>query len=110
MAKKWIINDNNLIVGNVQYHRDLLPNHKGTIGGGLWSYDKKTNTLLLYGQSYDFGSVSKESVIKAKKDCLINHGLPPDRVTYANEVNIVFTENETIIDLAIEECETIQKI
>jgi len=110
MAKKWIINDNTLIVGDVQYHRDLLPNHKGTIGGGLWHYDKETNTLVLYGQSHDFGRVSKTSLINAKKDCLIRHGLPPDRITYANEVNIVFSESETIIDLTIGECETIQKV
>jgi len=60
MARKWIINDNEIIMGNVEFHRDLKRDHSTTIGGGYYYYDDETETMLFYSSSSDFGTVTEE--------------------------------------------------
>jgi hypothetical protein len=60
MARKWIINNNEIIMGNVEFHKDLLTDHTKTIGGGYYYYDNDTETMLFYSSSSDFGSVTEE--------------------------------------------------
>lgn len=60
---KWIIQDNQLRMGRVVNHSDLaIKNQFGGTpdvkGGGIWHYDKETNTLYLYSKSYQYGQVS----------------------------------------------------
>jgi|GEM_PF-4304629 len=64
MAKKFVVNAGRVILGEVEYHSGLLRDHTETVGGGLWHYDHETKTLLLYGSSTDFGSVS-QSVLES---------------------------------------------
>ena len=68
MAKKFIINDNELIFENVDFHENLIPKNRErskTIGGGYWY--KKSNTMYFYGSSFDFNKVTKEQFNTAKK-------------------------------------------
>lgn len=68
--QKWIINDGNLIIGNVEIHDEL---HSGkmdrnkTIGGGKWLIDKKNNIMYFFGRSIDYGQVTKEEFEKSHK-------------------------------------------
>jgi len=64
---KFIINNNEIIVGFVEFHIDLARNHELTIGGGWWYLDRKNNILYLYGDSQEFGKVTIDDVISAKK-------------------------------------------
>ncbi len=69
MAKKFIINDNELILGHVEMHEDLLgkgSDRSKTIGGGFWHYDRDNNTMYFYGSSMDFGSVTEEQFLAAE--------------------------------------------
>lgn len=106
-VKKWIINDGTLVLGIVEFHRDLAKNHKLTFGGGMWHYDTTSYTLYLYGQSMDFGGATKQNVINAKKECMIR--CSRDKIVYANEVNIAFSD-KLDLDEAVLFCELIQKI
>lgn len=55
--KKFIIDSNGeLILGNVDFHFELLPKgHVGCYGGGLWRIDEENKILLLSGKSIDYG-------------------------------------------------------
>lgn len=63
MAKKFIIINDFLIMGNVKFHRDLIPsgNPHRPIGGGYWHITPEKE-LWLYGRSEDFGRCSEEKV------------------------------------------------
>lgn len=62
MAQKFVINDGILILGNVEFHEDLVKNRdrSKTIGGGRWYSDKESNTVYFWGTSCDFGQVTEE--------------------------------------------------
>ena len=65
MKPKWIIfEDEHHItfrLANVNYHKELLPEtYKKVYGGGMFEYDKESDTLYLYHNSADFGSVDPE--------------------------------------------------
>jgi hypothetical protein len=69
-VRKFIINDNELILGVVQLHEDLLGKSRErgkTIGGGRWEWnrDKYGDRIFFYGKSFDFGSVTKEQLMSA---------------------------------------------
>lgn len=70
MASKWIINDGYLIIGDVEFHVDLVckgrDKHK-TIGGGRWNYDREANVIYFYGISIEFGQVTEEEFNNAFK-------------------------------------------
>lgn len=55
--KKFIITkQGDLILGDVCYHRDLLPsNQYSCYGGGFWEVDNEKRVLYLSGSSSDFG-------------------------------------------------------
>lgn len=63
MHKKFIINDGNLILKQVNYHRDIpVKDSSKTIGGGYFYYDEDQDTLYLYGNSSDYGHVTPEQI------------------------------------------------
>lgn len=65
MAQKFIINNGNLVMGHVDYHRELVKDHSTTKGGGYWEFDRESNIMYLYSESMDFGQAHREDVIKA---------------------------------------------
>lgn len=63
MARKWIINDEDLILGNVEFHEDLIGNDREknkTLGGGRWHADRVNKIIYFWGKSVDFGQVTKK--------------------------------------------------
>lgn len=73
MAKKFIINDGDLIFGNVDFHENLIPKGRErnkTVGGGYWY--KRYNTMYFYGSSFDFGKVTKEQFDMCDKPKSLN--------------------------------------
>ena len=58
MARKFIItNDGTLVFGEVELHRDLIPEGDDTChGGGMWRIDNQRGVIVLSGRSFDFGS------------------------------------------------------
>jgi len=73
MHPKFIIENSpdeglNLIIGLVEFHKELAHNKNHIKGGGMWtkSYDKKT--IILSGKSYDFGPANFDDI----KYCIQN--------------------------------------
>ena len=95
MARKFIINNNDLILGNVEMHEDLLGGRKEnkTIGGGFWNYDVDTNTMYFYGESMQFGSVTEEQLLAANKQLSVE------------KANIVFSTKKYFGEVLIEQQE-----
>ncbi len=65
MKKKWVINDNVLVVGRVEHHYELCKNNSKTIGGGWWEIVGED--MYFYKSSTEFGSVTKEQFEQADK-------------------------------------------
>ena len=70
MFPKFIIQDGDLILGWVDSHF-LLANknldEKNIVGGGWFYMDQDDGTLLLYGMSIEYGTVTAEAVKEAFK-------------------------------------------
>jgi hypothetical protein len=82
MAKKYVINDNRLVLGQVNYHEELCRDNSKTIGGGSWHIEG--NKLYLYGISMNFGSVEKEDVDKAYK----SPSIEKMEIVFSHELNL----------------------
>lgn len=63
IKNKYVLVDNKLIGARVVFHREIHPSPRG---GGWWYYDRETNKLILYGTSFDFGSITKEQAMNAE--------------------------------------------
>ncbi len=62
MARKFILNNGFIKLGNVQYHKDLAKDHATTKGGGMWDLDEENNILYLWGASSDYGPADPEDI------------------------------------------------
>jgi hypothetical protein len=85
MAKKFIINDGDLIFGNVDFHENLIPKdmeRSKTVGGGYWY--KSSKTIYFYGSSFDFGKATKEQFDAAIKSPSIE------------KIKIIFSTEESL--------------
>lgn len=93
MAKKFVISRNLLIIGNVQFHMDLVDKSErhAITGGGYWHKSLEKNTMYFYGTSRDFGSVSFEEFDKCVK---------PESV---ERYDIYFSEKNDIFQVLEEE-------
>jgi hypothetical protein len=96
--RKFIINNNEIILGNVNYHRELahknLPNN--IIGGGYWEWSPKRlgNKIFFYGKSEDFGPVTKEQLIEAFQNTLLSDDI--------ENAEIIFSTYNRFSDVLIE--------
>ena len=68
MAKKWIIEDDHLKTGNVDYHYKLAKDADKVIGGGRWHIDLENNLIIFYGRSTDFGSCRPEDLVQVRRN------------------------------------------
>ena len=66
MAKKWIIQGDDLRIGHVELHRELAGKDGEIRGGGLWELNDEKNAIFLYGKSYDFGKCTVEDIKNAR--------------------------------------------
>ena len=90
MAHKFIINDGDLILGDVEFHEELVckgRERNKTVGGGRWYFNKIANTIYFWGKSVDFGQASKEQFDDSFKQPSV------ERAT------IVFSNKENLLDV-----------
>lgn len=66
---KFIIEDNNLILGRVEYHKELVTDETLVCGGGWFTI--KNDIIRLYGDSFDFGQPTLEDI----KNCIENNNV-----------------------------------
>ncbi len=62
---KFIINQGNLMMGHVNFHKELSSDHTTTKGGGWYHIDHDNKKVYLYDVSMDFGQAKREDVIAA---------------------------------------------
>ena len=65
---KFIIENGDLILSKVTFHKEIATNKDDVVGGGSFYYDSEDNSFTFSGSSYDFGSVSFNQV----KQCVDN--------------------------------------
>lgn len=93
MAQKFIINDNEIILGDVEFHKELIVDqqkHKQTIGGGRWFWDEDGKIVYFYSSSTDFGQVTKEQFESAFANSILS--------PCWDECKIVFSQKEWFAD------------
>jgi hypothetical protein len=64
MYNKFIVNNNQLILGSVECHFELSQNHLTTKGGGWFHLDINNRIIYLYSKSIEFGYSRKDDLIK----------------------------------------------
>jgi hypothetical protein len=67
MPQKWIVENNEIILGNVDMHCDLSDNRDDIIGGGYWWIDKNKSMIYLYGKSLEYGKCQMECITSIVK-------------------------------------------
>jgi hypothetical protein len=86
MARKYLINNDTLMLTNCDYHSEIVKDHSTTLGGGLWDIDFENKTVLLYGESLDYGYVKREVLIDMiKREC---YSLSFDKFKFYHSYNI----------------------
>ncbi len=67
LPAKFLIYDTEILIGRVGFHRDLLPpnfNMELIYGGGLFTIDNDKKTIVLYGESEQFGVFCKTRALE----------------------------------------------
>lgn len=75
MHKKFIIYDNHIRLGHVDFHKELGPDKSLIKGGGWWHWDKEKDIMYLYSSSADFGYVNRETLIDAIENGMMRPSL-----------------------------------
>lgn len=64
-VNKFVIYKNEIRLGRVEFHRELLPdgyNRVDVYGGGIFIIDTETKTVYLSGSSMDFGHFDRSKI------------------------------------------------
>ena len=64
MAKKWVVENNRFVLGEVELHRNLSINPDEICCGGYWHINVLNSTIYLYGKSYDYGKCTEKIIRK----------------------------------------------
>lgn len=65
MAKKFVVADGHFKMASaIDFHRELVTDHKTCRGGGRWEIDKENKVLYLWGKSEDFGAISRDEITR----------------------------------------------
>jgi hypothetical protein len=59
---KFIVQGDKLILGKVQYHKQLKVGDDKINGGGLFALFPDANEIGLFGESFDFGAFSADDI------------------------------------------------
>lgn len=73
-----------MIIGRVNYHRQLARQTQEVKGGGMWDFDNEKNLFTLSGKSQDFGYTKLEDI----QNCIDNN-----RVFKSKNKMINFSKN-----------------
>lgn len=72
---KFIIIDDEegkaLIIAKCTYHKQLAHDTNTIKGGGMWYYIDDNKTIVLHGESYDFGPAKLSDI----KECIENNNV-----------------------------------
>lgn len=91
---KFIVEDGELVMSKVEYHKDLAKDIAKVKGGGMFWFDESRNAFILGGTSMDFGSAEIEDIL----ECIKN-----DKVfTYKNASDSIAKEHSFYYDLNYE--------
>lgn len=86
MARKYLITQDTIMLTNCDTHREIVKDHSTTLGGGHWDIDFENKTILLYGESLDYGWVKREVLIDmVKREC---YGLSFDEFKFYHSYSI----------------------
>lgn len=55
VSPKFIIEDGNLILMKVSYHKNIVTDINKVSGGGWFNFKKDLNMFIFYGDSHEFG-------------------------------------------------------
>lgn len=66
---KFIIENGNLILAKVTFHKEIVKDASKVNGGGWFRYEHDTKTFVFFGNSTDFGEAKLEDI----KTC-VKHG------------------------------------
>lgn len=77
---KFIIEDDNLILMKVLFHKDIVINKDKVKGGGWFKYIPDKNMFVFSGDSHDFGKASFEDI----KKCVASRKVYSDNHLYRN--------------------------
>jgi len=108
MAQKFVIYrragewESGIRFGDVLYHRDLLKDKEGCMGGGAYVINEKMKKVICYGDSFDFGKPYFETL----------KYIPDEykgwKLVYSPELNCPEKDRDNIADLSDEELEYIK--
>ena len=89
---KFIIEDGNLILSKVVYHKDMVTDMSKVKGGGWFKFDSENKMFTLYGSSDDFGRANIRDIQNCVKSNRVftNHSLTHDiskQYTFQYEVD-----------------------
>jgi len=68
LHSKYILEDGNLVLGKVEFHKVLVEIKENVRGGGLFRFDLDKKECLFFGESHDFGRPKMEDVKKAVEE------------------------------------------
>lgn len=75
---KFIVEGDNLIIGRVTYHKDLVTDKDKVKGGGWWKLEGTTMTF--WGDSFDFGRAKVDDI----KACIVAGNVWSDKYEIEN--------------------------
>lgn len=64
---KFIVEDNELIIGKCTYHKQLATDKTKVKGGGLWKWKQEEKEFTFHGSSDEFGQATEEHIIACIK-------------------------------------------
>lgn len=130
MAQKFIVTDTRMLMGNVDYHKDLLPK-KGNLtgtpmihsilmdrmhnhhqaetpeenikGGGWWHIDHEDKALYLWGASSDFGPAFQDDIVEAidKPDTWLSPSIEGYKVMYSGRIATTLPDKASFIEISV---------
>ena len=98
---KYIVVDNTFILGNVDFHSEMLPKDSPKpLGGGWWSFNEDFSELTLFHLSFDYGHLTRSQII----DVFTNGNLPSN---IPNGLDKVYHSSASTIEDAMKDRELI---
>lgn len=101
---KFIVIDNQVIMGNHEYHNEMIPRSMREakikpIGGGRWHWDTDNDIVYLYGASLDFGYVTVEQFKTAFDNSMISPFMDDSEILFSSKIKLedAMTDVEAVV-------------
>jgi hypothetical protein len=60
---KFVVENDYMILGHVQYHKELAVDKEHSLGGGLFRFDEENNSYTFFGESKSYGKAKIEDIM-----------------------------------------------